>query len=547
MSKYLKSLITACLVICMTVCLGIFAAACTGGSEGGDGGETTLPTSVSVTVLLDDGTPAVGVSVQICTVSDDGTANTANCKLPKATDAQGVATIDIAKTDGNNFEVHVLSIPDTYAYYSYVDANGTPYAEGTGARVDITKSAKVTVKLAVVSITDKLSEGTNIVKLDAITDTLTVKANIESAGWYKVTSYTNAFLLSGTGFNLTNDNNEVNLYLNPNDELTFSFVETEEPELLFTVGLAAHEADGTEDKPLPAVIGSQYVISLAAEGTVYITNDTVNSRAAAALDVTGNNFYVVYGEEIYYNEAFTLNAPETDGDKLVPETIEVSTAEGDAGVVTLYFAEHVDGGDTSDLPALTLDKSVTISGADFFTAVTYTLTIEEDGAYLFDTEIAEADIIINTFLENGAASMDNALEATNGAYTLTAGTYYVSFYNNGPVKVSWTEGGEGPGPNLPIIPDDPDYPELTVGEEITITEFNGSEAYYSLVLTEETNFIGTANTFVSIENADYSAFASIFVNSPSEFTLPAGTYKVTVYNEDGLESVTLKIEVKTEA
>ena len=144
MSKYLKRLITACLVVCMTACIGILAAACN------DGDDFTYPDSINVTVLLDDGTAATGVSVQICTVNDDGTADGAKCKLPKATNAQGVASVAVTESDGYKFEVHITSIPAAYANYKYVDADGTPYAEGAGARIDVTKSNAITVKLAIV-------------------------------------------------------------------------------------------------------------------------------------------------------------------------------------------------------------------------------------------------------------------------------------------------------------------------------------------------------------------------------------------------------------
>ncbi len=416
MSKYLKSLITACLVVCMTVCLGIFAAACTKNPDSGNGGDDndfTYPSSINVTVLLDDGTPASGVSVQLCTVSDDGTADSANCKLPRATNDQGVASTNVKESDGFKFEVHILNIPETYYYYSYVDANGNPYAAGTGARIDVRESANVTVKLAIVSVTDKISEGSNTVKLAAITDTLKVKADIESAGWYKLAA-TNAFLLSGTGFALTNDNNEVNIYLKPNDELTFSF--TDENELVFTLGLTAHEADGTAAKPLPALLGSQYVIPLEANKTVYITNNTINGKVVSALDVSGTNFKANY-ESTDYTEAFTLKAPTST----VPQTFSVGTADGAAGVVTLYFGEHVDKtlGSENNPYIAELGVAVTVE-YDGGEPVWVSFTASEEGNYTF------------------SYSADSCIMAGNGEFDLVesdnAGSFSVTLTANQVVK-----------------------------------------------------------------------------------------------------------------
>ena len=169
--------------------------------------------------------------------------------------------------------------------------------------------------------------------------------------------------------------------------MTFNFVDSDEAELVFTVGLTAIDADGTAAKPLPAVIGSQYVISLAADATVYITNDTINARGAAALDVSGTNFKASYGE-YNYSKSFMIDAPYYDAtNKLVPQTIEVGTADGAEGIVTLYFNEHTPAGSEEDPIILELDQTVTHSTTMFdgyhveFTAATagtYKFTFSED-------------------------------------------------------------------------------------------------------------------------------------------------------------------------
>lgn len=137
MSKHLKSLIIACLVACMTVCLGIFAAACT------DGDDDKFPESVSVTVLLEDGTPAVGVTVQLCATGANGL-----CLEEKKTNEQGVATIEIPDDLGKDYEVHILKLDTVYnGEYQYVDTNGTPYATGKGIQIDVTKNSTPTITL----------------------------------------------------------------------------------------------------------------------------------------------------------------------------------------------------------------------------------------------------------------------------------------------------------------------------------------------------------------------------------------------------------------
>ena len=144
MSKHLKSLIIACLVACMTVCLGIFAAACTNNDD-----EGKLPESVSVTVMLDETTPAVGVTVQLCATGANGL-----CLEEKKTNEQGVATISIPENLGKDYEVHILKLDTVYdGAYQYVDDDGNPYEKGKGIQIDVTKNStpKITLKAKPVS------------------------------------------------------------------------------------------------------------------------------------------------------------------------------------------------------------------------------------------------------------------------------------------------------------------------------------------------------------------------------------------------------------
>ncbi len=139
MSKYLKGLIIACLAVCMSVCLGIFAAACTDGN-----GEGAFPSSVSITVKLDDDTPVKDVWVGICAVKDDGTLGL--CLTQVATNAQGVVTFALDENNGKNYEVH-LSAASLPSGYIYADANGEAYGAEEGIRIDVTKTPSLTITL----------------------------------------------------------------------------------------------------------------------------------------------------------------------------------------------------------------------------------------------------------------------------------------------------------------------------------------------------------------------------------------------------------------
>jgi len=137
MSKYLKSIITACLAVCMAVCLGIFAAACT------DGNDDAFPSSVSITVKLDDGTPVKGVWVGICAVKEDGSLGL--CLTQVTTNEQGVASFELDESNGKNYEVHLTAaIPNGYIY---ADENGEAYSAEEGVRIDVTKTPSYTVTL----------------------------------------------------------------------------------------------------------------------------------------------------------------------------------------------------------------------------------------------------------------------------------------------------------------------------------------------------------------------------------------------------------------
>lgn len=149
MSKYLKSFVTACLVICMAVCLGIFAAACNN-EETGSGNYFT------VTVKLPDDSPVSGVKGSICTL--DGSLQTC-IETEVTTDSDGVAkfnltTEDYDISDSTIFLIKLHDLPDGYIY---ADDDGIEYnySKGEGREFDSKVTGKsVTIKLTAKALPD---------------------------------------------------------------------------------------------------------------------------------------------------------------------------------------------------------------------------------------------------------------------------------------------------------------------------------------------------------------------------------------------------------
>lgn len=152
MSKYLKSFVTACLVICMAVCLGIFAAACNN-EETGSGNYFT------VTVKLPDDSPVSGVKGSICTL--DGSLQTC-IETEVTTDSDGVAkfnltTEDYDISDSTIFLIKLHDLPDGYIY---ADDDGIEYnySKGEGREFDSKVTGKsVTIKLTAKALPDSIA------------------------------------------------------------------------------------------------------------------------------------------------------------------------------------------------------------------------------------------------------------------------------------------------------------------------------------------------------------------------------------------------------
>lgn len=220
MKKYLKNLLILCLTCCLAACLGIFAA-CTDTDDGNtDDGNNDIPSGYfQVTVLLADGTPAAGVTVNMCDPA--GTENGV-CVVGR-TDSNGIAQSNVSGLAGDIVEIHLFVIPEGYAY---VDEDGNEFDSESGLQFNVSVK-KATITLAVAE--DEGDDGDNeegdttTVTVETVNDTLTVgtvynfditlvsisdkrgdtsylawnKAlylsfNVENAGYYKIT-FTSSF------------------------------------------------------------------------------------------------------------------------------------------------------------------------------------------------------------------------------------------------------------------------------------------------------------------------------------------------------------------
>lgn len=134
--KRFKILLTTCLIIC------IAATACVLGACTGDDKDNKEPvTNVTVTVLLDDNTPAVGVKVNLCAIGENGL-----CLAPQPTGSDGKVILDSKAITTNEIKIQVTNVPDGYIY---ADANGNKYGEFEGLHIPNTQnSVTITLKKA---------------------------------------------------------------------------------------------------------------------------------------------------------------------------------------------------------------------------------------------------------------------------------------------------------------------------------------------------------------------------------------------------------------
>ena len=110
MAKF-KKVATLCLALLMGCAVGMFATACNDdevSSTPTNSEQTEVTDAYKFVVVYEDGTPAVGMQVQIC-------KGTEVCLAPVATDAQGVSVV---KTTFGEFayDIHILNLPTGYTF-----------------------------------------------------------------------------------------------------------------------------------------------------------------------------------------------------------------------------------------------------------------------------------------------------------------------------------------------------------------------------------------------------------------------------------------------
>ena len=119
----------------------------------------------TVTVLGEDGKKLEGVSVQMC---DD-----AGCKLPTATNAEGVVTFRYAPS---NYHVTILSAPEGYI----VDSQAQYYFTDNALKILLKKApATLTYKVEVVDHEGFVLEGVTVTLSDAFGNTANAKTNAD--------------------------------------------------------------------------------------------------------------------------------------------------------------------------------------------------------------------------------------------------------------------------------------------------------------------------------------------------------------------------------
>lgn len=135
--KRFKILLTTCLVVCVAA-IACVLGACTGDNK--DDNKEPV-TSVTVTVLLADNTPAVGVRVNLCAIGENGL-----CLGPELTGSDGKVTLDSKAITTNEIKIQVKNVPEGYIY---ADANGNEYGEFEGLHIPNTQdSVTITLKAA---------------------------------------------------------------------------------------------------------------------------------------------------------------------------------------------------------------------------------------------------------------------------------------------------------------------------------------------------------------------------------------------------------------
>ena len=427
MKRYIKSLIAACLSVCLIVCIGLFATAC----------DNTDTDHYVVTVNLEDGSPATGVMVQLC--SKDGVETCRNIQ----TGADGVATFDISDLSTTTyFSIHLDILPTGYTF----DAEN-------GEMLVYVKdgySTTITLKKGSAEVPNPNVQNLEI-KLGNASAKQQVSPEIEVAGFYELRSI-NPFTVSGEGFELTEGYNNVLLYLNPDDELSIG---TASKELALTCVLLNPDettTDASAAKTHTVSDGSAIVFNLAASESANFTNPfTLNNREGSNVTVSGVNFKATM-QGNSYTQSFVV---------VKGKQFSVTTANNAAGKVVLSFSApdtvvNANIGESKDFSVMLLPNKTSEESAETLNWIAntfyVTFTVQEAGLYKITVTSEFADDKIGISQTGSDVHYPTATEHSDdknlsntyyAVYQLNAGTTYRAFVSSGVNNYeTYSEGNE---------------------------------------------------------------------------------------------------------
>ncbi len=289
MNKVLKGLMAACLAVCAIVCV-CFAAACQPQEE--------LPKheTYTVKVLLEDGSPALNVRVQMC--ANNGRPG---CAQPIEVDDKGVAEVNLKSYFDNgstSFNVHLLDIPEGYLY---VDEDGNPYSEdpidNDGKEVKIADGYSTTITLVKAPETQKKTFLRVNVRLSVTnpTHSMTFDDDPESDyyipgnGLYEFKAADSRFTLKSQRYGTVSCGNSSLVYLEVGDTVEIGTADL----MKFTLFIILEEIPtGEQDSPFNASNYDAAFIKAEANSTYHFFNPEKinNGMSNTSVQINGKNF-----------------------------------------------------------------------------------------------------------------------------------------------------------------------------------------------------------------------------------------------------------------
>ena len=357
-------------------------------TPGNSGNETPTPTKVTYTVTVVDqaNAPLAGATVQLCVGEI--------CKLPVATDANGVATLELDEAD---YTVKVT-------LEGYTGEASYSFAEGaTTITVQLTK-----VEAEVVAGTT--AENPLEVTFDRRTMSATVTVPANS------TYYFSAYSIAGMTLTANGTAVEVTSSMYPMMPSTFSITNSTADAVEYAL-LVTYPV-GSMNNPAKLVMGNN-AANIEANSQGYFYSFVAENAGSLTITMTGENWtYVInnmtsyaYGDT-HFSDDDTVVTSETitvkKGDQI---EIVIGTVDYTAANVSFTASFENAPGTTADNPFQVMFDRSTMSA---------TVTVPANSTYYFCTYDNIAGMIL--------AANDNAVEVTYGnmrmpsTFTITNGT-----------------------------------------------------------------------------------------------------------------------------